>query len=469
MPEERPKERADKPLNLPLAALLFVFTAALAALLVFTSNHGLSALRGIALAILGAAAGGVAAILVFRNSPRLRFLTLRARELQAFCEAIKRATTTLELQDVLDTSARVIVEVTGVAGCSISLLDARTGRMQVKSLVGVKESAAAADAIDSRDLMEGRPIIIKDMRLRAFPEVDDQAESLLCVPLRLEEKVLGAICIYGERGQRLPPEMISILSLLGDVVSLAIAHSFVYDDLKQLVETKTRFMFQTSHELRSPLNTIQSIGATILGGYAGPLGEKQRELISRIVVRAKNLSDTVNDLLALAKGRAQLATLKPVRVPLARLVREAAGFYEDQAKEKGVSLEAQCALSEAPVLGSEEGLRSILGNLISNAIRYTPGGGRISLSLAEEPGFFVLETTDSGIGIPKTEQGRLFTEFFRASNARTASETGTGLGLAIVKSKVEQHGGSIEVESEEGRGTTVRVRLPRMQEGAAGR
>ena len=460
---EKPKERASEPLNLSLAALLFLVMAALAALFVFTFDHDLSALRGIALAALGAAAGSVTAILVFRNSPRLRFLTLRARELQAFCEAIKRATTTLELQEVLDTSAGVIVEVTGVAGCSISLLDARTGRMQVKSLVGVKESAAA-EAIDSRDLAEGRPIIIKDIQLRAFPEVDDQAESLLCVPLRLEEKVLGAICIYGEQGQRLPPEMISILSLLGDVVSLAIAHSFVYEDLKELVETKTRFMLQTSHELRSPLNAIQSIGATILGEYAGPLGEKQRELISRIVVRAKNLSDTVNDLLALAKGRAELATLKPVRVPLARLVREAAGFYQDQATEKGVSLDVRCVPSEAPVLGSEEGLRSILSNLISNAIKYTPGGGRVSVSLAEEPGSLVLETTDSGIGIPKTEQGRLFTEFFRASNARTACETGTGLGLMIVKSKVEQHGGSIEIESEEGRGTTVRVRLPGMQE-----
>jgi len=461
---ERPKERAEQSLNLPLVAVLLVLITTLVTLLVFSSDLGLSVLRGIAVAVLGTAVGSVAAILVFRNSPRLRFLNLRARELQAFCEAIKKAASTLELQDVLDTSARVIVDVTGVAGCSISLLEARTGKMQVKSLVGVERGGEAVDAIDSRDLVEGRPIIIRDARLRAFPEVDDQAESLLCVPLRLEEKVLGAICIYGERGQRLPPEMISILSLLGDVVSLAIAHSFVYGDLKRLGETKTRFMFQTSHELRSPLNTIQSIASTILGGYAGPLDEKQRLLISRIVVRAKNLSDTVNDLLALAKGRSQLATLKPVRVPLERLVNEVAEFYEEQARGKQVRLEIQSTPGEAPVLGSEEGLRSILSNLISNAIRYTPSGGTVSLSLAEEHGHFILEVADSGIGIPKNEQDRLFSEFFRASNARTASETGTGLGLAIVKSNVEQHGGSIEVESEEGRGTTVRVRLPRVRE-----
>jgi signal transduction histidine kinase len=467
MPDEKPRAHPNESLNLFLAVLLFLVTTALAALIVLTFNQGLFALRSVALAVLGATAGSVGAVLVFRNSRRLRFLNLRARELQAFCEAIKRATTTLELQEVLDTSAGVIVEVTGVAGCSISLLDARTGKMQTRSLVGVKESAAA-EAIDSRDLAEGRPIIIKDIQQRAFPEVDDQAESLLCVPLRLE-KVLGAICIYGEQGQRLPPEMISILSLLGDVVSLAIAHSFVYEDLKQLVEAKTRFMLQTSHELRSPLNAIQSIGDTILGEYAGPLGEKQRELISRIVVRAKNLSDTVNDMLALAKGRVELATLKPVRVPLARLVREAAGFYQDQAKEKRVSLEVRCVLSEAPVLGNEEGLRSILGNLISNAVKYTPGGGSVVISLAEDAGSLVLETIDSGIGIPKTEQGRLFTEFFRASNARTACETGTGLGLMIVKSKVEQHGGSIQIESREGRGTTVRIRLPGILEDATGR
>ena len=401
---------------------------------------------------------------LFIQSPQIKSLRLRADQLQTFCEAIRKAARTHALQEILDSAVKIIVDVTGVRGCSIKLLDVKSGRMRVRSISGIDsdkmdKAINLVENIYHKGLMNEEPIVVRDILMRDFPAVDDEIESLICVPLRLVERILGAICIFGRRGQRLSKEMISLLSSLGDVVSLAIARALVYEDLMSLVKTKTKFMLQASHELRSPLNTLQSIARTLLDGYLGELNEKQRDMISRIDIRAQMLSEIVNDLLILATGRAELSTLKPERLDLVRLIEESAGFYETRAKEKKIDLVINSVVEEATVIGNKEGLRSIATNLISNALKYTPEGGRITLKLFKKNDNIVFEIEDTGIGIPKDEKERLFGEFFRASNAKTLSESGTGLGLAIVKARVEQHGGSIEVESEEGKGTTFRIFL----------
>jgi len=151
------------------------------------------------------------------------------------------------------------------------------------------------------------------------------------------------------------------------------------------------------------------------------------------------------------------------RVDLCPLISEQARFYEELAREKGIRLEVECSAEKAVVLGRLDGLRTLVTNLLSNALKYTPSGGKVSLKLAVEPRNLVLEVADTGIGIPEAEQPNLFREFFRAANARATAEIGTGLGLAIVRSIVQQHGGSIAVQSAEGRGTAFTVRLPRVE------
>lgn len=401
---------------------------------------------------------------LFRNSPRVRICRRQAGQFHAFCRAIKQAAGTLELQEILDSTAKIIVEVAGVRGCSIKLLDSKSGEMKAGTIVGIEPEAIeeALNAVESlyhQGTSSREPIIVQDIFMRDFPSVNEEVESLICVPLRLEDMNLGAICIFGERGQKLSAEMISLLSSLGDVVSLSIAHAFMYEDLKILGETKTKFMFEASHELRSPLNSIQSIARTLLEGHLGELGKKQKEMISRIDIRANMLSEIVGDLLVLAMGRAELSAFKPKRTNFAKLLQENVKFFENRTEEREIDMELYTLIQDAFVYGSEEGLRSIITNLISNAIKYTPHGGRITLRLFESKDQIVFEISDTGIGIPKGEQERVFSEFFRASNAKTASKTGTGLGLAIVKAAVEQHSGTINVESEEGKGTTFRIFL----------
>jgi signal transduction histidine kinase len=434
--------------------------------IIFLGSLLLEGLPGLVPRILIAATTAAAATLavwgIFRASPPSQSLVRRAAQLQRFCSAIKKAASTLELQAILDTSARVVTEVTGVRGCSINLLDPARGTMELRASVGIISREAIGLSTHDDELMRGKPLVIRDTLVRDFPEVVDEVESLVCVPLRLEERIFGAICVYGEQGQRLSAEIISTLSSLGDVVSLAIAHAFVYQDLLSLSQTKTKFMLTASHELRSPADAIRSIAATLLEGYCGELTERQRNLIGRIEQRARILAEIVSDLLTLAQGRMGQATFSPQAVDLNRLIQESMLLFEERATEKGLRMETEIGLAGATVSGNEELVRSVLTNLVANAIAYTPAGGSVRLRVSGSGARVVLEVSDTGIGIPNDEQDMLFHEFFRASNAKRLTETGTGLGLAIVKESIERCGGTIAVESEAGRGTTFRVSFQRL-------
>jgi two-component system, OmpR family, phosphate regulon sensor histidine kinase PhoR len=312
--------------------------------------------------------------------------------------------------------------------------------------------------------MEGNAVLVEDALEKDFPEVDDETESLICVPLRREKQILGALCVYGERGRNLSHEQISLFTTLGDLISLSIANASVYENLKRLNEAKTWFLLKASHELRSPLSSILSIVRTLNQGFLGELQERQQQMLERIELRAQALSSSVSDLLVLAQGRAQLSTSELEKINFCLLLSENVDFYRSAAEEKQISLEVQCPgnLNSAMVHGRREGLQSIITNLLSNAVKYTPRGGTVRTKLSPEKEKVIFEVSDTGIGIPESEQKQLFSEFFRAKNAKKLDEVGTGLGLAIVKTTVEQHGGSIEVESREGEGTTFRVLLNRV-------
>lgn len=408
-------------------------------------------------------------VLLSRELPGRRRLETLALQLQAVSIVIGKAGSSLELQDVLDAITRSTTEVTGVRGCSIKLLDPGGNTMSVRSLAGLQREvselrAEAAESIATHSLMEGRPVLVEGAALADFPELDSGTESLICVPLRHEGRVIGALCIYGEMGRRLSPEMLSFLSRLGDLAVLSIAHASVFESLKKLDEAKSWFLRKAAHELVSPLGVIQSMAQNLLHGYLGELGVRQKEVVERMRGRAAGLSEVVGDLLALARGRAQppatASGAAPGAVDLCAALADTVTFFQPAALEKHIDLAIAAPCEPCPVAGSFEGVKSILSNLLSNAIKYSPPHGKVSVSLDRGEAGTVLAVSDQGIGIPAAEKGRLFSEFFRASNARSFTESGTGLGLAVVKSEVDAMGGSLDIQSEEGKGTTVRVLLP---------
>ena len=451
---------------IPLAP---IWLSSLAFLVIVLVHSSVSLILSVAAVMCAAGISLAQGVLLALDLPRIKRIRRRARALEAVYEVIHKAGASLDLQEVLDAVTGITVQVTGVRGCSIKLWDTDSGTMRVRSMAGIAREAAdlsidVAENLYHRSLMEGKPVLVEDALEEDFPEVDDDTESLICVPLRREKQVLGALCVYGERGRSLSHEQISLFSTLGDLISLSIANASVYENLKRLDEAKTWFLLKASHELRSPLSSILSIVRTLTQGFLGELEEGQKEMLERIELRAQALSASVSDLLVLAKGRAELSTSELEKVNFCTLIGENVEFYQSMAREKEISLELQCPanLNAAVVYGRREGLQSIVSNLLSNAVKYTPRGGTVRMQLSPTEDKVIFEVSDTGIGIPQSEQHQLFSEFFRAENAKKLSETGTGLGLAIVKSTVEQHGGRIDVESREGAGSTFRVILNRV-------
>ena len=169
--------------------------------------------------------------------------------------------------------------------------------------------------------------------------------------------------------------------------------------------------------------------------------------------------DLVNDLLFLAQVEAGKLAIERKPIDLGKVVEECIETSSPAADSLGIQLTA--LLGRVPKLeGDRARLAQMLDNLVSNALKFTPEGGRVDVRLDARDGAAVLEVEDTGLGIPADEQGRLFERFFRSSNATQSAIPGSGLGLTITKAIVERHGGRIEVESTESVGTTVRVSLP---------
>ncbi|MBM4018573.1 MAG: HAMP domain-containing histidine kinase [Planctomycetes bacterium] len=229
-----------------------------------------------------------------------------------------------------------------------------------------------------------------------------------------------------------------------------------YRDLRSLEQVKSQFMRKTSHELRAPIGAVQSL-LKAAGGQMAP-DAPGRDLVERAVRRSEGMLDLIDDLLRYSRLQSTAAAGRFDPVELAELVRSAADLFRAQAEEKGIRLDVRA--ESAVVAGVRDSLADLVDNLLSNAVRYTPPGGRVAVECGCRDGQAVITVSDTGIGIPAQEQPRIFEEFFRGQAAKQAVQHGTGLGLAIVKRVVDLHGGRIGVDSVPGRGTTFRVVLP---------
>jgi len=228
---------------------------------------------------------------------------------------------------------------------------------------------------------------------------------------------------------------------------------------ERLNEFKTSFLQTTAHELRSPVSGAQSLVRTMLKGLAGELQPQQSELLSRVEIRLDNLLDMINDILILASSK-NIDVDKPLEaVPLQPLLRQVIDSFEEESRGQQVSLKLNAPARILSVVATENGLNTVIRNLVGNAIKYSKPGGTVELAVHREPDYVKLSVTDAGIGIPPEDLPHIWEEFFRAKNAHLEGITGTGLGLSIVKQYVDRFGGRVDVNSRLGHGTTFTVTL----------
>lgn len=229
-------------------------------------------------------------------------------------------------------------------------------------------------------------------------------------------------------------------------------------ELRRLERMRREFVSNVSHELKTPLTSIQAYADTLLDGAIED-AEHNRAFLERIVQQSERLQSLIVDLLSLAKIEAREEVFDVQAVAVDEAIQSCAEGHLAVADAKGVSLE-WTADSTLCVLSDPDGLRQILDNLVDNALNYTPPGGQVRIGCRRENESCVIAVEDTGIGISRDQQARIFERFYRADKARSREVGGTGLGLAIVKHLAHAFGGSVGVASELGVGSKFEVRLP---------
>ena len=251
-------------------------------------------------------------------------------------------------------------------------------------------------------------------------------------------------------------------------LALANEHASVLK-LREVDRVKQELVSNVSHELRTPITSISGYVELLHEGAVGELTGPQREVVARIARNSQRLIRLVEDLLTLSQHEADVLVLHREPTDLGALVRGVCLLLETQLLTRSVTLAVHVPDRPVTLQADAHELERVLVNLVGNSIKFTPDGGRIDVTLQDELDGAVITVSDTGMGIAYSEQDQLFARFFRASSAIDNAVQGSGLGLSIAHAIVTAHGGTIEVESQLGHGTTMRVLLPREDEVAAAR
>lgn len=393
----------------------------------------------------------------------------RLHTLYASAQAVN---STLELQEVLDRLTRSTAEVMGVKACTIRLLEAGGQSLCLASTYGLRDAYFQKGCllVDQnplvREVLAGKVVavddIVNDTRLQ-YPDaaLAEGIRAMLTAPLLGHSGPLGIIRVYCEDSHCFDDDDGQYLATVANHGSIAIENALAYAALRDLDAAKRKFILTVTHELRSPVGVVRSLLRTLTGGYAGALTDVQADMIARALRRTDFLQTLIDDLLDLAAGKAGLRmeeTVQPVN--LNQIVAQVVERHTVPAAEKHIAL--TLALSDTPltITGVAEELDRAFNNLVSNAIKYTPEGGQVTVNVQAVEGHAQLTVSDTGIGIPEEAQAHLFEEFYRAPNAKAWLKEGAGLGLVITKDILTRYGCMIRVKSAPGQGTTFTVTCP---------
>lgn len=408
---------------------------------------------------------------VIQLSEDLQHTTVR---LQAINEISKVVGSTLDLKQVLERLVETTAKAMGVRACSIRMLDKSGRYLEPVAVYGLSQTYINKGPVDAltnplaKETLAGRVVNIPNAPqspLLQYPLEARQEgiQSMLSAPLMGKSGPMGILRVYDTKANRFNEEDEEFISAIAAQGSIAIENAIAYQAMSELDKMKSQFIHAATHELRSPVSVTRSLLRTITAGYVGEVSEQQKEILERATRRIEFLQKLIDDLLDLAAGKiGKFISQEMEPVSLREVIEKVVERYQIPAQEKTIELRFECACppEKTYVKATIDGLDRIFNNLISNAVKYTLQGGKVLVKMQPLDGEVYVAVQDNGIGIPEEALPHLFTEFYRAPNAKEMVTEGTGLGLAITKDIIQQLGGRITVESQVGVGTTFHVFLP---------
>jgi signal transduction histidine kinase len=317
-------------------------------------------------------------------------------------------------------------------------------------------------------VLAGEVVVRRDLAESTYPEDVQLAElglrSELLAPLMLGARAIGMISLSRIEPAAFSVEEVELVSLLGRLVATAVQNIRSYeaerqtvDELRRLSALRADFVSLVSHELRSPMAAVIGSARTLQERWRTLAPEQREAFLALIADETTRLTTLVGDVLDTSRIDAGTFSFTFTEVDLVALVRDAVAAAA--AGQDEIPIVAELATT-APIRADPERLRQVIGNLIDNAVKYSPVGESVAVELAPQNGAAVIAVTDRGPGISPDDQRLIFEKFGRATGAGTASKPGTGLGLFIARSIAEAHGGTVEVSSAPGHGATFRLSLP---------
>ena len=409
-------------------------------------------------------------------------LTRSVEELKALGDVGQAVSSTLDLETVLRTIVSRAAKLAGMDGGSIweydeareefhlhaadrlpqELIDALRATPIRKGEGALGRMAITSEPVEVRDIADERSYQsrVRDAILRCG------YRSVLTVPLLRENKILGALAVNRKSAGEFPPQTIELLKTFATQSALAIQNARLFREIEvksRELETasrhKSEFLANMSHELRTPLNAILGFSEVLSERMFGEINEKQAEYLADILESGRHLLGLINDILDLSKIEAGRMELEPSEFDLPGAIENTLILVRERAQRRGIKLGRTLDERLGTIHADERKVKQVLLNLLSNALKFTPEGGRIDVRAALQDGVAEISVADTGVGIAPEDQQLVFEEFRQVGTAAKKVE-GTGLGLAISRKFVELHGGKIRVESQPGKGSTFTFTLP---------
>jgi signal transduction histidine kinase len=376
----------------------------------------------------------------------------------------------LEVYKVLRHLSDSLASISPVSACVIRLISDDRKTVSVLEASGVSAEYGkshtvnlADDRIDVECLKAKLPIfvpnVLKDPRFLYKNEAKVEGLiSMLAVPIIHLDEVLGVIRCYTKSYYEFTNDDVEFVALIASQAALSIVNAKAYEKVVELDKSRTSFIRVVTHELRAPMAAVQSILQIVLDGYTGEVSEKQRSLFERANDRVTGLLRLVSELLEFEGASAKDRDFE--EIDLRKIMTDVVFELAPKADVKHIRIKFIPSGDNLKLIGWKDGIHRVFENFVDNAIKYTKPNGSVSVNMHFENGHVITNIIDNGIGIPKESIPRLFTEFYRAQNAKQEEVQGTGLGLAISKKIISIHNGDISVNSVLGSGTTFTILLP---------
>jgi signal transduction histidine kinase len=365
-------------------------------------------------------------------------LAARVSELSIMQEIDRQLNETLDFSKVMNLTLDWAVRVTHASNGVIGLIDLEEGDTQIVAQHGQTPAGAAA--------------------LLASGQMPQEAGTFT-VPIQREGRVIGIIALDHQDGSSFSDEAHQFLNRLADHAAIAIENARLYQAVQAANKAKTEFVSVVTHELRIPMTSIK--GYTDMIGMMGQLSDQQKGFLDIIRSNIERMSVLVSDLSDVARiesGRLNLEIDEKVNLKSVLDILMPPIAAEIERREHKVKVDFSEKLPS--VRADPARVTQILTNLISNAYKYTPNGGTITIKARKDSGMVRCDVADTGVGMTPEDLAKLFTKFWRADDVYIREQPGTGLGLTIVKNLVELQGGELTVTSEKGKGTTFSFTLP---------